>query len=229
VKRSFKLLANFLCRLAVLPFVLLYGLSCLVLGRQQAFAGWSQGFALFPGVLGVYLRRAFYQWVLRQCGTDACLSFGVIISHPTAEIGPRVYVGAFGCLGDITLEEDVLIGSHVSIANGGGQHGIERLDIPIREQPGTWPRVTIGRDSWIGDRAVVLADVGRQCVVGAGSVVTKPIPDRAIAVGNPAKVIRYRTCSSCASKSAARPALALSDPTPADNDRLVPDAEPSSL
>ena len=47
------------------------------------------------------------------------------------------------------------------------QHGIERLDVPIREQPGTWARVAIGRDSWVGDRAVVLADVGCHCVIGA--------------------------------------------------------------
>ena len=38
-----------------------------------------------------------------------------------------------------------------------------------------------------------MADVGKHCVVGAGSVVTKPLPDYAIAVGAPAKVIRYRT------------------------------------
>jgi acetyltransferase-like isoleucine patch superfamily enzyme len=76
--------------------------------------------------------------------------------------------------------------------NGAAQHGIERLDIPIREQPGTWPRIIIGRDSWIGDRAVVAADVGKHCVIGAGSVVTRPIPDYAIAVGVPAKVVRYR-------------------------------------
>ena len=96
------------------------------------------------------------------------------------------------CLGDVTLGDDVLIGSHVSIINGGGQHGIERLDIPVREQPGEWPRVTVGEDSWIGDRAVVLANVGKHCVIGAGAVVCSPIPDYAIALGVPARVIRYR-------------------------------------
>jgi acetyltransferase-like isoleucine patch superfamily enzyme len=89
------------------------------------------------------------------------------------------------------LGDDVLIGSHVSIMNGPAQHGIGRLDVPIREQPGVWSRVTIGRDSWIGDRTIVLADVGRHRVIGAGSVVTKPIPDYAIAVGSPARVIRF--------------------------------------
>ena len=37
-----------------------------------------------------------------------------------------------------------------------------------------------------------MADVGKHCVIGAGSVVTKPIPDYAIAVGVPARVIDYR-------------------------------------
>jgi acetyltransferase-like isoleucine patch superfamily enzyme len=101
-------------------------------------------------------------------------------------------VGPFCSLGDVTLGDDVLIASHVSIANGGAQHGIERLDIPVREQPGDYPRITIGCDTWIGDRAVVLANVGKHCVIGAGSVVTKPIPDYAIAVGVPARVIGSR-------------------------------------
>jgi acetyltransferase-like isoleucine patch superfamily enzyme len=92
----------------------------------------------------------------------------------------------------VTLEDDVLLGSHVSVMNGGAQHGIERLDIPIREQPGKWPRVTIGRDSWIGERSVVMADVGKHCVISAGSLVMNPIPDYAIAMGVPARVIRYR-------------------------------------
>ncbi|MBN1912030.1 MAG: hypothetical protein JW818_20070, partial [Pirellulales bacterium] len=40
-----------------------------------------------------------------------------------------------------------------------------------------------------------LADVGRHCVIGAGAVVTEPIPDYAVAVGVPARVIRYRKAS----------------------------------
>ena len=100
--------------------------------------------------------------------------------------------GSICTIGDVTLEDDVLISSHVSIINGGGQHGIERLDIPIREQPGCWTRVTIGRDTWIGERATVMADVGKHCVIGAGSVVTVSIPDYAIAVGCPARVVRFR-------------------------------------
>jgi acetyltransferase-like isoleucine patch superfamily enzyme len=192
MKKILKTTADGLALLLVLPALLLYGLGAIALGRQKAFAGWSQAFSLIPGLAGVYLRRAFYRVALARCGEGACLSFGTVFSHPTAAVGRHVYVGLYCCLGDITLEDDVLLGSHVSVANGGAQHGIERLDVPIREQPGVWPRVTIGRDSWVGDRAVVLADVGRHCVIGAGSVVAKPVPDYAIAVGVPAKVVRYR-------------------------------------
>ncbi len=192
MKAVLKVVANGLAKLVVLPAFVLYQVGKLALGADKAFPGWSQAFGLLPGLTGVYLRRAFYQLVLPRCGTDSCLSFGTVFSHPSAEIGHRVYVGLFCCLGGITLEDDVLLGSHVSIMNGSSQHGIDRLDMPIREQPGTWPRVTVGKDSWIGDRALVLADVGNHCVIGAGSVVTKPIPDYAIAVGVPARVLRYR-------------------------------------
>lgn len=176
----------------VLPAAMAYWLAAMVLGRQRAFAGWSQAMSLFPGLSGAYLRRAFYRLVLAECGEGSHVSFGTVFSHPTARIGRNVYVGVFCCLGDITLEEDALIGSHVSITNGSRQHGIERLDVPVREQPGEWPRVTIGCDTWIGDRAVVMADVGRHCVVGAGAVVTKPVPDYAIVTGVPARIVGSR-------------------------------------
>jgi virginiamycin A acetyltransferase len=193
MKVLLKRLANAIALPLVLPAWLAYQLGALTLGRQQAFAGWSQAFALLPGLSGVYLRRAFYKLVLPECGEASCLTFGTIISHPTSRIGRDVYVGAFCVLGDVTLEDDVLLGSQVSIVNGGGQHGIERLDVPVREQPGAYPRVTIGRDSWIGDRAVVMADVGEHCVVAAGAVVTRRVPDYAIVAGVPAKIRRYRS------------------------------------
>lgn len=187
-----KQVAVFAATLAVLPAWLAYRTSSLLLGRQQAFAGWSQALSLLPGVCGVYVRRAFYSLALPECGDGACLTFGTVISHPTAKIGRHVYVGAFCVLGDVTLGDDVLLGSHVSVINGGAQHGIERIDIPVREQPGRFPRVTIGCDTWIGDRAIVMADVGRHCVIAAGAVVTKPVPDYSIVAGVPAKVLGRR-------------------------------------
>lgn len=55
-------------------------------------------------------------------------------------------------------------------------------------------RVAIGHDVWIGHAAIVLPgrSIGTGAVIGAGSVVTKDIPAYAVAVGNPARVLRQR-------------------------------------
>lgn len=195
MKQLLKSLADILALVLVLPAVLCYWAGVCLAGPERAFPGWSQLFSLIPGMTGAYLRRAFYRLVLRRCAPGSWIGFGSIFSHASAEVGPNVYVGPYCCLGDITLEADVLLGSNVSIMNGGAQHGIGQLDIPIREQPGIWARITIGQDSWVGDRAVVLANVGKHCVIGAGSIVTKDIPDYAIAVGVPAKIVRFRNHS----------------------------------
>lgn len=193
MRSQIKRIAGVLAGSAILPAVGLYRFAAMVLGAQAALAGWSQALSLLPGLTGVYLRRAFYRWVLPACGEGCVISFGTLLSHPTARIGKFVYIGPYCILGDVTLEDDVLLSSHVSILNGCRQHGVERLDVPVREQPGSWPHITIGRDSWIGERAVVMADVGRHCVVGAGAVVTHPVPDYAIVAGVPARVIGWRS------------------------------------
>ena len=50
--------------------------------------------------------------------------------------------------------------------------------------------VRIGAGSWIGAAAVVMADVGPESVVGAGSVVTQPVPGGVVAAGVPSRVVR---------------------------------------
>lgn len=187
-----KQFVELLATVLVLPAALGCRFGCRVLGDDRGFAGWSQLMSLLPGLSGQFLRRAFYRMVLDGCGSGAAITFGSTISHRSASIGRDVYVGANCTIGDVTIEDDVLIASHVSIMNGSEQHGTARLDLPIREQPGRFLPVTIGRDSWIGERTVIAADVGAHCIIGAGSVVTKPIPAFAIAVGVPAKVVRFR-------------------------------------
>jgi acetyltransferase-like isoleucine patch superfamily enzyme len=193
MKRICKRIADLIATLIVLPAYLFFCWNRRLLGPSRAIAGASQLFSLLPGLGGVFLRRAFYRLVLPECGVDGWIGFGTVFSHQDNRLGHNVYIGLYCTVGEVTIEDDVLIGSHVSIMNGSGQHGTDRLDVPIREQPGRWPRVTIGRDSWIGDRAVVMADVGRHCIVGAGSVVTRPLSDYSVAVGVPARVVRVRT------------------------------------
>jgi len=192
LKNLLKSLADAIALLvAAVPAAAYYVLAALA-DRNRAFPGFSQAVSLVPGTAGAYIRRGFYRLVFQQCDAGAWVSFGTVFSHPACRLGRNAYVGCFCCLGEVTLGDDVLIGSHVSVTNGAAQHGTDRLDIPMREQPGEWPHVTIGADTWIGDRAVIMADVGAHCIIGSGSVVTQPIPDYAVAVGVPARVVRFR-------------------------------------
>lgn len=192
MKQALKAAGNLLALVLVAPVWLGYAALAAAFGAERAFPGASQLVSLVPGVTGQYLRRAFYRLALPACGRDACIAFQSVFSHPTARLGHHVYVGVGCMVGDATLADDVLMGSHASIINGSKQHDITRLDLPIRLQGGVYPRITIGQDTWIGDRAVVMADVGRHCVIGAAAVVTKPVPDFAIVVGNPARIIGWR-------------------------------------
>jgi acetyltransferase-like isoleucine patch superfamily enzyme len=187
-----KALLAFACRLLVLPGLVAYRLAAVALDADKAFHGASQALSLWPGLLGEYARREFYRMTLESCSKDCCISFGTILSKRGTRIGRRVYVGTRCTLGLVTLGDDVLLASNVDVISGAGQHRFDDPDVPVREQGGEFTRVTVGADTWVGNRAVVLADVGEKCVIGAGSVVTKPIPAGSIAVGTPAKVVGRR-------------------------------------
>ena len=178
--------------LLVVPALLSFWLRSLVLGRDRAFEASTHALSLIPGLTGQYIRRAFLARVLRRCDATAVVSFGTVLSQADASIGPNVYIGPHCDLGLVEIEQDALIAAGVHIPSGPYTHGTATLATPIREQPGSPQLVRIGAGAWIGNAAVVLADVGRDAIVGAGAVVTKPIPDRAIAVGVPARVVRYR-------------------------------------
>lgn len=185
-------LARGASRILVLPSYLAYRVRCLFQDPDRAFHGATQAYSLLPGTTGVYLRREFLRLTLEECSADCCVSFGTVLSKRGARIGRRVYVGTGCTLGLVTLEDDVLLASNVDVISGTGQHRFEDPDVPVREQGGVYERVTVGTDSWIGNRAVVMADVGPRCVVGAGSVVTKALPAGSIAVGSPARAVGSR-------------------------------------
>jgi acetyltransferase-like isoleucine patch superfamily enzyme len=156
------------------------------------FAGCAELLSLVPGKLGIFARRSFYRMTLDYCAMDVSVGFGSLLAHPDAELHARVYVGLRCTIGKAVLERDVTVGSNVDILSGRRQHAFDRLGEPIQNQGGRLERIHIGRNSWIGNSAVVMADVGADCVIGAGSVVVKPIPGRNVAVGNPAGVIKVR-------------------------------------
>jgi len=164
----------------------------MILGRKRCFYGYSQLFSLIPGIIGNYLRFAFYKLTLAYVGEDACICFGVTMADPGIHIGRGVYIGPFCNLGLCTVGNDVLLGTDVHIMSGFRQHGHDDLSIPFREQEGELLNVQIGEGTWIGNKAVVGNHVGERCIIGAASLVNREIPPNSIAVGNPAKVIRDR-------------------------------------
>jgi acetyltransferase-like isoleucine patch superfamily enzyme len=147
--------------------------------------------SLIPGWFGKQLRKPFYHLLLDSASRHCHIDFGTIFPSRKVFIGKNVYIGAYCIIAESIIGDDVLIGSGVHLLSN-GTHDFSRLDMPIRMQGGKPEPITIGEDSWIGNNAIVMADVGKKCVIGAGSVVTSAIPDYAIAVGNPAKVIKFR-------------------------------------
>ncbi|MFO7735008.1 MAG: acyltransferase, partial [bacterium] len=112
----------------------------------------------------------------------------------TIRIGKRVllaeglsldYSGGVEIGDDVWLSEDVMIHTHIHPLN---ERRIYSRSAEIETKP-----LKIGDCAWIGARAVILPGVetiGRNSVVGAGSVVTKNVPENAVVAGNPAKIIK---------------------------------------
>jgi len=186
-----RMLLSFMRALS-LPVYLLYRLESMFVGDRKAFGMISQWVSLIPGLAGEFFRRAYLQWATGLSLEDCCISFGTTFSDPRVRIEDGVYLGR-GCdIGYADIGRNCVIGSSVHIISGLRQHRFENLDAPIKEQPGEYSKVTVGEDTWIGNCTIVGADVGRKCVIGVGSVVIKPVPDFAIAAGNPARVIKLR-------------------------------------
>jgi acetyltransferase-like isoleucine patch superfamily enzyme len=193
VKTAIKHILHSTMRALSLPVYLLYRLESVFVGDRKAFGMVSQWVSIIPGLTGEFFRRAFLQWATGLSLRGCCISFGTTFSDPGIRIADGVYLGR-GCdIGYADIGPNCVIGSGVHIISGLRQHGFEDLDVPIKEQQGGYTKVTVGEDTWIGNGAIIGADVGRKCVIGVGSVVVKPIPDLAIAAGNPARVIRSRT------------------------------------
>lgn len=131
-------------------------------------------------------------------------------------IGNGVFLGRGTILsckdGDIVLKDHVNIGFHSEIFSGssvtvgpnglfaaytylvGGGHAFENGDVPVLEQERTSAGIVIGENVWLGTGAKVLDGVvlGDHVVVGANAVVTEDLPNGAVAVGVPARVVRQR-------------------------------------
>jgi acetyltransferase-like isoleucine patch superfamily enzyme len=154
---------------------------------------------------GVLVRRPFYirkkggfklpkgfssgpNLIIDVIGDAALLSIGEDV-----KINHRVHIA---CLDKINIGDRVLMASGVYISDHshGSYTGANQSHpkTPPNERALVAKPVIIGNDCWLGQHVCVLPGVtiGHSVIVGAGSVVTKDIPDFCIAAGNPAKIIK---------------------------------------
>lgn len=146
------------------------------------------------------LRRSYFFWkndvyVARgsRIAPDVTIGVGTRINMPS-HIG-SCDIGAYCAIGGrlVVRSSD----HHVCYLNMQDWFQREISGSTIRVSGKSKGRVAIGNNVWIGDSVIILpgVQVGDGAVIGAGSVVTKSIPAYAIAVGNPAKVIKSRFSS----------------------------------
>lgn len=90
----------------------------------------------------------------------------------------------------VVIEDSVLTANNVYISDN--IHEYENVSKPIMQQPIRFKQsVTIGAGAWIGENVSIIgANVGKNSVIGANSVVTRDVPDYCVAVGAPAVIIR---------------------------------------
>lgn len=106
-------------------------------------------------------------------------------------IGNHTIVGLGNVvIGPVTIGNDVMMAQHIVVS--GLNHGYEDVNMSPRLQKETCKQIIISDDVWIGANSTITAGVtlGKHCIIGAGSVVTKDVPPFSVAVGNPARVIK---------------------------------------
>ena len=160
------------------------------------------------------MRYVICRHLFAVCGREVNVESGAWFhSGRRISIGNRSGIGERAVLhGTVIIGDDVMMGPEVVVYSR--NHEFARTDIPMNQQGFQEERpVRIGDDVWIGGRVILLpgvCSIGTGAIIGVGAVVTKDLPAYAIAVGNPARVIRYR-----------RPQPA----TPADGKAPAPEAQ----
>lgn len=184
MKTAIKAVLQALSLLVMFPLALLSAF-----GRVgPLFQFFAHAVALVPALPGDYLRVAYYVMTLTRCPLHSRISFGSFFAQSSVTVGRGVYIGAYCVLGSCDIGDRTQIASHVQIISGRYQHGRGEDGKIQGAVEAEFTPVRIGADCWIGASALVMADVGQGTTIGAGAVVTRPIPAGVVAVGNPARV-----------------------------------------
>lgn len=192
MKQTIKYLLNRISQLLVLPLVIPCKLEEIVFSRntELIFHICTHIIALLPGLPGAFLRRGFYSLTLDECSLHCHIGFGSIFSHRFTTVGKHVYIGSYSIIGSAELGDHCLIGSRVSILSGKALHvlGEDGMWTPYSAE--RLSQVKLAKNVWVGEGAIIAADIGEGCMVGAGSVVTTNIKHHIIVTGNPARFVK---------------------------------------
>lgn len=147
---------------------------------------------------------------------DGCCLDAKGVDNDGIRLGTGVFLGRHTILscknGSIVIDDEANIGFNAEIFSAstvrvgkkvliaaytylvGGDHLYDRVDVPVLDQGRTAAGIDVGDHVWLGAHVVVTdgSRIGRDAIVGAGAVVVGEIPEFAIAVGTPARVVRDR-------------------------------------
>ncbi len=170
-------------------------------GRARRFGSFGSGSCLAFPLGAVFGQRWIHIGNDTLIGPAVSLSAGMVpgqkmVSDPVVSVGDRCMIGRGShIVGHFSIEigDDVHTGPYVYITDQ--NHGYEDPSEVVHSQ---WPNdvpVVIGDGSWLGTGVVVLPGtrMGRNVVVGAGSVVRGSFPDHCVIAGVPARVVRRYT------------------------------------
>lgn len=186
-RRHLKATMFAICLVVVSPLIALAWAEKQLLQGDGLFNLGAQFLAIFPGLPGCYLRGAYYFGTLEGCSWETHVGFGSIFTHRGGSLAGRASMGSYCVIGHAHIGPGVMIGSRVSMPSGKRQH----IDAHGKLTSGSrYETISIGARSWVGEGAIIMASVGTDCIVSAGAVVIKDMPDGVLIGGNPATVIR---------------------------------------
>lgn len=146
----------------------------------------------FLNIMPPIIRNLCFKIIIRRCGNNVFFDYNVFIKFPwLIEAGNNVSINrgvqffpSYHGNDRILLGNDVYLAPNVCFfASGHDTSDLSQL---------VGGSIIIGDHVWIGANTIILPgiEIGADCVIGAGSVVTKNIPANSIAAGNPAKIIK---------------------------------------
>jgi acetyltransferase-like isoleucine patch superfamily enzyme len=140
---------------------------------------------------GIHLGRNFKLGAFSRViasGTLSDLGKGIRIGDNVG-IGEFAYIGGAG---GVEIGHDTIVGQYFSVHPE--NHVFSDPEVPIRDQGVTRKGIKVGQGCWIGARVTLIdgVSIGNNCVIAAGSVVTKSFPDKTVIGGVPARLLYSR-------------------------------------